>query len=138
MEPVGPKDPAPAPSAAWGVSNPRASAKPAARRRVRSTGLTLRQVVGEREGVVSVVVGEHRPLAADPLQLAGPAARHDRPGVGDAIRSHDSRVLEDEAPRLAAEGPADPVMPDVAAAALGLGDHQLGRALAIQIAAEGP
>src|SRR3954452_20992667 len=105
MEPVGPKDPPPAPSAACGMSNPRASAKPAARRRVRGTGLTLRQVVGEREGVVPVVVGEHRPLAADPLQLAGPAARHDRPGVGDAIRSPYFPVLGEQKP------PPPPVLP---------------------------
>ena len=49
--------------------------------------------------------------------------------------SHQAGVLEDEAAGLAAERPGDPVVADVSAAALGLGDHQLGGALALQIAA---
>src|SRR5262245_37955398 len=56
----------------------------------------LAELVGQGQGVVALLVGEHRSLPGDPLELADPAAGHDHAGVGDAAGAHHARVLEDE------------------------------------------
>ena len=90
------------------------------------------------QGVITLLVGEHRPVAADPLQLARARPGHDRAGVGTPSGPISPVCWKTKVRRPAGERPGDPVVADVAAAAFRLGDHQLGRALALQIAAEGP
>src|SRR5262249_48388290 len=95
------------------------------------------ELVFQRQRVVAVIVGEHGSLADDAGELPGAGPRDDHTRVGHSFGAHQPGVLKDEAARLPRERPADPVVADVASAALRLRDQQLRRALALEIAPEG-